>query len=128
MAVLVPTPAVYLKPVVFSSVVVVAPAGDDLVWQGTDTFEKSDEWVETMFPVNEKGRSLVLHVDGRLQVDFAEVVFENGDAQVVDFDNKTLKNQTCRLLDFKDGRKVSHVRMVARVKSDTARATVRMAK
>ncbi len=56
------------------------------------------------------------------------MVFENGNAQVVDFGEKPLKKGLYELLDFRDGRKVDHVRMVARAKSEDARVVVRMAK
>jgi len=64
----------------------------------------------------------------RVLVDWAEVVFENGDTRAVDFDEKTLKPGLYSLLDFRDGRKVDHVRMVARAKSYEARVVLKMEK
>jgi len=55
-------------------------------------------------------------------------VFENGDTQVVDFRDKIYGPGIYSLFDFKDGRRVDHVRMVARAKSDEAKVIVRMAK
>jgi hypothetical protein len=61
-------------------------------------------------------------------VSFAEVVFENGETQVVDFGDSTLNTGVYQLLDFRDGRKVDHVRVVAAAGSGEAKLIVRMAK
>ncbi len=79
-------------------VVAARPAGASLAWEDAETIEREDDW--------------------------AEVVFENGDAQVVDFAEKTHGPGLYELLDFRDGRKVDHVRMVARAKGDEARITL----
>jgi hypothetical protein len=47
---------------------------------------------------------------------------------VVDFAAKTREPGLYELLDFKDGRKVDHVRMVARAQSDEARIVLKMEK
>jgi hypothetical protein len=65
---------------------------------------------------------------GKVQADWAEVVFENGDTRVVDFEEKTHGPGLYSLLDFRDGRRVDHVRIVARAKSDEARVVLRMEK
>jgi hypothetical protein len=76
-----------------------------------------------------RGEKLWLQVvDGRVQFDWAEVVFENGDAAVVDFKERTLGPGLYSLLDFRDGRRVDHVRVVARAKSADARVVLRMEK
>lgn len=127
-ALLVATPRLYLAPLAWAPVVMAAPAGELLVWQDTDHFTKEDGWTESTFPVNGRGTRLVLRTDGRLEISFAEVVFENGDSQVVNFDDKPLKKGTYQLLNFKDGRMVSHVRMVIRSATDEGAATVFLAK
>lgn len=127
-ALLVATPRLYLAPVIWAPLVLLPPAGELLVWQDTDKFTKDDDWTESTFPVNGRGTRLVLKVDGRLEISFAEVVFENGDSQVVDFDDKPLKEGSYQLLDFKDGRMVSHVRMVVKSATDESAATVFLAK
>jgi len=71
---------------------------------------------------------LFLEVKGRAQVNFAEVVFDNGETQVVDFNDANLRTGVYQLLDFRDGRKVDHVRLVADAKSADAKLIVRMAK
>ena len=65
---------------------------------------------------------------GRVQVDWAEVVFENGDTRVVDMKEWTRERGLYGLLDFADGRKVDHVRVVARAKSYEARVVLKMEK
>lgn len=127
-ALLVATPRLYLAPLIWAPIVLAPPAGELLVWQDTDKFTKDDDWTESTFPVNGRGTRLVLKIDGRLEISFAEVVFENGDSQVVDFDDKPLKEGSYQLLDFNDGRMVSHVRMVAKSASDESAATVFLAK
>ena len=63
-----------------------------------------------------------------MQVDWAEVVFENGNSQVVDFSESTLGPGLYSLFDFHDGRRVDHVRMVARARSPEAKLVLRMQK
>lgn len=122
-------PAVYLPAVAFGAVVVAtAPHKDVLVWEDGESLEREDGWTDFSLNVDSRGTALFLDVTGRAEINFAEVVFENGNAQVVDFGEKPLKKGLYELLDFRDGRKVDHVRMVARAKSEDARVVVRMAK
>jgi hypothetical protein len=120
-------PAVFLAPVVWTAAVVAtAPARDLLVWEDAETLNKDEEWTEFTLHCDQRGTKLYLEIAGRAQLNFAEVVFENGDTQVVDFDEKTHDPGLYSLLDFKDGRKVDHVRMVARAKSEEARVILRL--
>jgi hypothetical protein len=125
-------PAVYLAPVVFTGLVVAAasaPAGDVLVWEDAETIEKADDWSEFTLNADSRGTKLWLEVKaGKVQFDWAEVVFENGDAVVVDFKEKAHGEGLYSLLDFRDGRKVDHVRVVARAKSEEARVVLKMEK
>ena len=123
-------PAVFL-PVVFWSGVVVAtaPARDILVWEDGETIAKDEDWAELTLNCDNQGTALWLEVaSGQAQFDLAEVVFENGEARVVDMKEWTRGPGYYSLLDFKDGRKVDHVRLVARAKSDNARVVLRMEK
>lgn len=114
-------PVRFLPVIVWTSVAVVRPPADRLVWQDSETLSRDDDWAEIIFDSNQRGDKLYLEVaDGKVQFDFAEVVFENGECQVVDFKEKTHKAGLYSLLDFKDGRKIDHVRVVARAKSDDA--------
>ena len=114
-------PVHFLPVVVWSSVVVTRPVHEHIVWQDSETLSREDDWSEIVFDSNQRGDKLFLEVaDGRVQFDFAEVVFENGDTQVVDFREKNHQPGVYSLLDFPDGRRVDHVRVVARAKSDDA--------
>ena len=125
-------PAVYLAPVVFTGLVIAAasaPAGDVLAWEDAETIEKDDDWSEFTLNADSRGTKLWLEVKaGKVQFDWAEVVFENGDAVVVDFHEKSHGEGLYSLLDFRDGRKVDHVRVVARAKSQEARIVLKMEK
>jgi hypothetical protein len=116
-AVIVPAPRLFLAPIFWTAV-------DRLVWQDREILTKDEDWTDFTLAVNERGTALYVRLDGRAQINFAEVVFENGDAQVVDFKEKTHGDGVYRLLDFRDGRKVSHVRMVARAKSTEAKVVL----
>jgi hypothetical protein len=126
------TPVRYVAPVVFAGVVLAAasaPARDILVWEDGETLAKDEDWTEFTLNADSRGTKLWLEVaSGRVQADWAEVVFENGDTQVVDFAERTHGPGLYSLFDFRDGRKVDHVRMVARAKSDEARVVLKMEK
>jgi hypothetical protein len=125
-------PAVFLAPVVFAGVVVAAeaaPARDVLIWEDGETLEKDDEWTEFSLNCDSRGTKLWIEVaGGKIEADWAEVVFENGEARVVDFNGKSYGVGLYPLLDFADGRKVDHVRIVAKAKSDEARVVLKMAR
>jgi hypothetical protein len=108
-------PRVFLPVVVFRPVVVAAPAAGVSVWRDAEVIERDEGWTELTMNVDRRGKQLVLGIDrSPAQISFAEVVFENGDAQVIDFADRPHRQGTFSLLDFKDGRKVDHVRVVAK--------------
>lgn len=121
-------PRLFLAPLVWHATVVSLPARDLLVWEDAETLTRDDDWTEFTLAAGDRGTKLFLEIHGKAQVEFAEVVFANGDCQTVDFESHTHKSGTYSLLDFADGRQVSHVRMVARARSDEARLVLRMAK
>ena len=125
-------PRVYLAPVVFTGVVIAvasAPKPDVIVWEDGETLNKEEDWTEFTLNCDTRGEKLWIEIaSGKVQVDWAEAVFENGDATVVDFNEKTHGPGLYSLLDFKDGRKVDHVRVVARAKSDEAKVVLRIQK
>ena len=107
------TTGVYLAPVVFTGATVtrVPPR----VWSADENLDREDGWTEFTKSVDRRGNRLLMNVaDGPAQFSFAEVVFENGEAQIVDFDERTYRPGTYSLLDFGNGRKVDHVRVVAK--------------
>jgi len=113
-------PRVYLGAVAFAAVVVATlPPPDARVWTGSETLDREDGWTDFTMNVDRHGTRLLLDIeDGSAQISFAEVVFENGDAQVVDFNDRVHRTGLYRLLDFRDGRKVDHVRIIAKPQSD----------
>ena len=125
-------PRVFLAPVVFTGVVIAAasaPARDILVWEDGETLQGEDDWTEFTLNCDNRGTKLWIEVaGGRVQVDWAEVVFENGETRVIDFNDRTIGPGLYPLLDFRDGRKVDHVRMVAKAKADQARIVLKMEK
>jgi len=111
-------PRVYLPHVAFAAVAVSVPAASAGAWRDSEDLDREDGWTEFTLNVDRRGSGLILGIDkGAAQISFAEVVFENGEAQVVDFSDKVRTTGAYSLLDFKDGRKVDHVRIVA--KADT---------
>lgn len=125
-------PGAYLAPIIFAGTIVAvtsAPARDILVWEDSESIVKDDDWTEFTLNCDSRGTKLWLDLrEGRAQLDWAEVVFENGDTQVVDFKEKTLAPGLYSLLDFRDGRKVDHARLVARAKTDEAKIALMMEK
>ena len=121
-----------LAPVVFTGVVIAAataPEHDRIAWEDAETLTRDEGWAEFTLNCDSRGKRLWLEIAmGKVQLDWAEIVFENGEAQVVDFAGKTHDAGLYSLLDFKDGRKVDHVRVLARAKSDEARVVLRMEK
>jgi hypothetical protein len=123
-------PAVFM-PVVFWTGMVVAtrPATDVLIWEDGETLSQDDGWAEVTLDADSRGTKLWLEVvSGRMQFDWAEVVFDNGDTRVVDMKEWTRGAGIYPLLDFKDGRKVDHVRLVARARTYESRVVLRMEK
>lgn len=117
-------PRTYLAPVAFGAVVVASlPADNHQVWRETEVLERKDGWTEFTMNVDRRGDRLLLKIDrGAAQISFAEVAFDNGDTQVIDFNDQMHRSGLYSLLDFEDGRKVDHVRVVA--KSDTPRSEI----
>ena len=126
------TPAFYVAPVGFAATIVAAnagPAKDVLVWEDSETLVKDEDWTEVTLNCDARGTRLWLDLrEGRAQFDWAEVVFENGETRVVDFRENSLSPGLYFLLDFKDGRKIDHVRLVARAKSAEARVALMIEK
>jgi len=121
-------PAVFMPMVVWTGVVVATPPiHDALIWEDGETIDKDEDWTEVGLGCHMRGTGLWLEVaEGRAQFDWAEVVFENGDTRVVDMKEWTRGPGLYPLIDFRDGRKVDHVRLVARAKSDNARIVLKL--
>lgn len=122
-----PVRVVYAAPVVWTRADVSIPPRPQLVWESAETLDRIDDWIDANLPVGSRGRAIYLHMKGQAQLDFAEVSFGSGQVQVVDFNEATLKQGAHLLLDFKDGRRVESVRLVARARTNRAIVTVLMA-
>jgi len=125
-------PTVFLAPVAFTGAAVMppdAPAREVLVWEDNETVQRNDDWTEVTLNCQNSGTKLWLEVAaGKAQFDWAEVVFENGETRVVDFGERIYGTGLYTLLDFRDGRRVDHVRIVAKAKTDAARIVLQMQK
>jgi hypothetical protein len=126
------TPVVYLPLVVWTGAVVAvatAPGTSALAWEDGEILSREEGWTELTLNANSRGTNLWLQVaQGRVQFDWAEVVFENGDARVVDMREGVRDPGLYHLLDFRDGRAVDHVRLVARAHTNESRIVLRMEK
>jgi len=77
--------------------------------------------------VDRRGDRMLLEIDrGTAEISYAEVVFDNGEAQMVDFNDRKYGKGVYALLDFKDGRKVDHVRVVAKAETKETQITLRL--
>jgi len=123
-------PRVFLPPVVFGAVAVASlPAVEARAWRTEEVLDGEDGWTELSMDVDARGSRLLMDISGGpAQISFAEVVFENGETQVVDFNDRAQKLGTYSLLDFRDGRKVDHVRMVAKADADSATIALQLLK
>jgi hypothetical protein len=121
-AVVVTAPLVFLPAVMWRPRVVALPARDRLLWEESEALAKEDDWVDCNFGVDRRGGGLFLEIEGTAQLNFAEVTFENGNVQVVDFEEHEHKTGVYELLDFADGRVVKTIRVLA--KSNSAEATL----
>ena len=120
------TPRAYLAPVAFGAVVVATlPANRD--WHASEALEREDGWTDFTKNVDRRGTKLFLQIDrGAAQISFAEVVFENGEAQVVEFKDSAHRTGVYELLDFRNGRKVDHVRVVAKASTKETEITLHL--
>lgn len=118
-------PRVYLPRVTFRAAVVALPPASARAWSDSETLARADGWSDFVMNVDQRGKSMLLEIDrGTAQMRSAEVVFENGEAQVVDFNDRVHASGVYSLIDFADGRKVDHVRVVA--KADSREAVIRL--
>jgi hypothetical protein len=118
----------YLAPVTADSLVVTPalPLEND-EWEGTKEVA-SDQWTEFTLAVGRTGTHLYLGVDGAAaQISIAEIVFDNGDSQVIDCCDQTVQPGLYSLIELTGGRKVDHIRVVARADPSTSELTLRLA-
>jgi hypothetical protein len=126
--VVVARPPVYLPAIAWRPAIVPLPARDRLVWQDSERIENGEGWVDTNFGIDESGNALYLDINGDARLNFGEVTFENGNVQVVDFNEQAHKSGIYRLLDFADGRHVKTVRLVAKSETPETKLVVYLSK
>ena len=120
-------PVVFL-PVLIAPVVLIAlPAPDAVVWQEGEGLAPDDQWADTTWDVDAPGNALVMNIDGQVALDYAEIVFDDGTTQVVDFQSTTMNPGVYSLLDFSEERGVNNVRLVAQALTPTALVNLRLA-
>jgi hypothetical protein len=113
-------PLVFLAPVTFRPVVVTPPHPERLVWQDAERISRPEDWVDLHFGVDRRGGALLLDLQGRARISFAEVTFAGGHVQVIDFQDRVCPPGLYTLLDFPGGRHVKTVRVLARSRSADA--------
>jgi len=109
-------PRIYLGTVAFTAVALASlPPTHVRASTAIESLDREDGWTDFTMNFDQRGRSLALEIDrGPAQISFAEVVFDNGETQVIDFDDRLQSRGAYSLLNFRDGRKVDHVRMIAK--------------
>jgi len=122
------TPTVFLPVMVWAGIVVPSPPRADLVvWDDEEKLHRGEHWTEITFSADSRGRRLWLQmVAGRAEFEWAEVVFDNGETRVVDMKVWERGPGHYELLDFGESRRVDHVRIVARARSDEARVALKI--
>ncbi len=121
-------PLVYLPARLWNTSVVSLPSSDRVVWEDSEEIHNDEGWVDTNLGVDNTGSALFIKIDGLAQLSFAEVVFGNGNVQVVDFNDSAQRAGVYSLLDFSDGRHVSSVRLLAKSNSDDSKLTLYLRK
>ena len=121
-------PMVYLPARAWNARVVLLPSRDRLVWEDSEEIHNDEGWVDANLGVDNTGNALFIKIDGLAQLSFAEVVFGNGNVQVVDFNDSAQRAGVYNLLDFSDGRHVSSVRLLAKSSADDSKLTVYLSK
>jgi hypothetical protein len=117
-------PLVFLPAVVWRPAIVTLPPRERLLWEESEALAKEDEWVDCNFGVDKRGGALYLEIEGTAQLNFAEVTFDNGDVQTVDFEDQEQKAGVYQVLDFADGRIVKTVRVLAKSNTDESTLTL----
>lgn len=100
---------------------------DRLLWEDAITIYGDEGWIEFTLDCGATGERLWIEVrDGRSHIDWAEIVFEDGSVQVVDFSDRSLAPGLYQILDFRGYYRVEYVRMVARASTREARLILRL--
>jgi hypothetical protein len=81
------TAPITFRAVVFSwgAVTVSVPVSRPWVWEDAEVLVKDEDWTEFSLHANCRASAVVVEFEGKVQVEWAEVVFGNGDSQVASF-------------------------------------------
>jgi hypothetical protein len=96
--------------------------GDHAPLANASALNREQGWTFLELPVNEPARALYLEVDGRVQFDSAEIVFQDGDSRPLDLRDVVRGRGLFQLHDFGGTRQVLAVRL--NLRAATARAAV----
>ncbi len=123
-------PRIYLPLFIWpGTVAAVLPPRDLYVWEDAEMLAADDDWTELTLNCENTGTKLWLEiVSGRARFDWAEVVFENGETQVVEMQEFSRDPGFYPLLDFAGGRMVDHVRLVAKSETPETKVVLRIQK
>ena len=105
------------------------PSRDLVAWEDGETLSRGEDWTQFTLAADAQGKHMMLEIPaGKVQFDWAELVFDKGETQVVDFGERTCAPGLYSMADFGEGRKLDHVRIVARSRTGEAKVTLRMFK
>ena len=125
-------PRVFLPLAFWTGAAVVAasiPGPQLIVWEDGEELDAQEDWAEFTLNCQNTGAKLWLEIArGRVRFDWAEVVFGNGEAQVLDMKEFVREPGFYLLLDFANGREIDHVRMVAKSETPQARVVLKIQK
>jgi hypothetical protein len=106
--------SVFYGPTIAFSPHFVSLPQDRLTWEDSQVLYRQDDWTEVDLNVNGPGGRLYLELTDATQLDWAEVVFDDGGSSVVDFHGNVQRPGIYSLIGFRDGRYVTYVRVIAR--------------
>jgi hypothetical protein len=121
-------PLVYLPGLRWRAAIVPLPPRERIVWTDTQTIARDEEWVDTNYGVDASGNALYLDMSGKTRLNFAEVAFDDGHVQVVDFNDETHDPGVYKLLDVNANQHVATVRILAKSESDDSKLAVYLSK
>jgi hypothetical protein len=121
-------PIRYAPIVIWNPVAISIPPRERLLAEDRETIRRAEDWVDMTLNVHGRGDHLYLRIDGRAQLDFAEIQMANGQVHVVDFNERDTESGSFHLFDIHRGREVAHVRLVARARTPDATITVLLAR
>ena len=126
--VLVRHPLVFLPALSWRGAIVPLPPRERIIWTDTETIARDEEWVDTNYGVDASGSALYLDLTGKTKLNFAEVTFDDGHVQVVDFNEETHDPGAYKLLDVNANQHVATVRILAKSEADDSKLAVYLSK